>query len=207
MKFKLSLLTLALCLSVGCLRSYNASPLSAANVTTTTTHESGLELRSKAYLNPTEITDKFGAKLAEDRQVIPVQVLLINKGTNTYRVLRSNFVVEETSNRTKFDPLSGDQMYELGRHGYGAPVCGMIFFGILGLPSLITTMNANEKLRDDYSRKTFVDSLVEPGKEATGSLMFDPSVQHLTRQGKYKLLVEVENTSTKAQITREQALN
>ena len=98
-------------------------------------------------------------------------------------------------------------MYELGRHGYGAPVCGMIFGGLLGLPSLITTMNANDRLRDDYTRKSFVDTIIEPNKEAAGVVMFDPLSRNLNRYGKYKLIVELENTTSKSKVAVEQLLN
>lgn len=193
--------------SLGCLRSYNALPLSTASLQGTVTNPEGVEMKTKAFVTPAEVADRFGKKLAEDRQVIPVQVLITNKSTAAFRVLRTSFILEEQSQRVRLDALTPDQMYDLGRHGYGAPVCGIIFGGILGLPSLITTMNANDRLRDDYSRKTFVDSIVDPGKDVAGVVMFDPAARTLTRYGKYKLLVELENTTSKAKVTLEQAFN
>jgi hypothetical protein len=194
--------------SMGCLRSYNATPLTPASLQGTTTHPEGLELKTKAFLTPAEVSDKFGSKLAEDRQVIPVQVLVANKSTATYRVLRTSFVLEEQSQKVRLEALNSDQMYELGRHGYGAPVCGLIFGGILGVPSLITTMTANDRLREDYSRKSFMDAIVEPGKEAAGVVMFDPAARAMSRYtGKYKLIVEMENTGSKAKLVMEQPLN
>jgi hypothetical protein len=193
--------------SVGCLRSYNTTPMSPALLQVTMTSPDGMEMKTKAFLTPAEVAEKFGTKLAEDRQVIPVQVLLSNKSTNSYRVLRTSFVIEEQSQKVRLEALDSNQMYELGRHGYGAPVCGMIFGGVLGLPSLITTMNANDRLRDDYSRKAFVDTIVEPGKEATGVVMFNPAARTLDRNGKYKLIVELENTVSKAKVLVEQALS
>lgn len=192
--------------SVGCLRSYNTTPLSPASLQTTTASPDGVEMKTKAFLAPAEVAEKFGTKLAEDRQVIPVQVLLTNKSSNTYRVLRTSFLIEEQSQKVRLEALDANQMYELGRHGYGAPVCGMIFGGILGVPSLVTTLNANDRLRDDYSRKAFMDTIVEPSKEAAGVVMFDPAARTLTRDGKYKLVVELENTTTKAKTVMEQPL-
>jgi hypothetical protein len=197
----------ALLVNVGCLRSYNVSPLSPASLSAIGTTESGLEIRSKAFLNPGEVSDKFGTKLGTERQVIPVQVMLSNKGKDSFRILRTSFVIEELNKKIRLESLNNDQMYELGRHGYGAPVCGIIFGGILGLPSLITTITSNEKLREDYSRKTFVDAIVEPGKEVSGSLMFDPAARQLSRTDKYKLVVELENITTRSKATVEQVLN
>jgi hypothetical protein len=37
--------------------------------------------------------------------------------------------------------------------------------------------------------------------------MFDPAARTLTRSGKYKLFVELENTASKTKITLEQSLN
>jgi hypothetical protein len=193
--------------SFGCIRSYNVTPLTTASLQATTTSPDGVELKTKAFLAPAEVAEKFGTKLAEDRQVIPVQVLITNKSTTTYRVLRTSFVIEEQSQKIRLESLDPNQMYELGRHGYGAPVCGMIFGGLLGLPSLITTMNSNDRLRDDYNRKNFIDTIVEPNKESTGVVMFDPAARTLTRSGKYKLFVELENTASKTKITLEQSLN
>lgn len=192
--------------SVGCIRSYNVTPLSSASLQGTVVHPDGIEMKTKAFVTPAEVAEKFGTKLAMDRQVIPVQVLITNKSTATYRVLRTSFVVEEQSQNIRLDSLNPTQMYELGRHGYGAPVCGMIFGGILGLPSLITTMNSNDRLRDDYNRKNFVDTIIEPNKEGAGVVMFDPAARALTRYGKYKLIVELENTTTKTKLTLEQPL-
>lgn len=203
----LSAAILASLASVGCLRSYNATPLSTASLQGTVAHPEGVEMKTKAFVTPAEVADKFGTKLAEDRQVIPVQVLLTNKSNAAYRVLRTSFVIEEQSQKVRLEAMSPDQMYELGRHGYGAPVCGLIFGGILGVPSLITTMNANDRLREDYSRKTFMDTIIEPTKEAAGVVMFDPAARALTRYGKYKLIVELENTTSKAKLTLEQAFN
>ncbi len=203
----LSAAILASLASVGCLRSYNATPLSPASLQGTVAHPDGVEMKTKAFVTPAEVADKFGTKLAEDRQVIPVQVLLTNKSNAAFRVLRTSFVIEEQSQKVRLEAMSPDQMYELGRHGYGAPVCGLIFGGILGVPSLITTMNANDRLREDYSRKTFMDTILEPTKEAAGVVMFDPAARALTRYGKYKLIVELENTTSKAKLTLEQAFN
>lgn len=194
--------------SLGCLRSYNATPLTPASLQGTVAHPEGIEMKTKAFITPSEVADKFGTKLAEERQVIPVQVLITNKSTASYRVLRTSFIMEEQSQKVRLEPMNSDQMYDLGRHGYGAPVCGIIFGGILGLPSLITTMNANDRLREDYSRKTFLDTIVEPTKEAAGIVMFDPAARNLSRYvGKYKLIVELENTTTKAKVVVEQLLN
>jgi len=204
--FLLAVLALSLA-SVGCIRSYNVTPINNASLQGTVTHPDGVEMKTKAFLAPNEVADKFGTKLAEDRQVIPVQVLITNKSTATYRVLRTSFVIEEQSQKARLEALDPSQMYELGRHGYGAPVCGMIFGGILGLPSLITTMNSNDRLRDDYNRKNFVDSIIEPNKESAGVVMFDPAARALTRAGKYKLIVELENTTAKSKIIIEQPLN
>jgi hypothetical protein len=121
-------------------------------------------------------------------------------------VLRTSFVIQEQSKKVNLEALTPTQMYELGRHGYGAPVCGMIFGGILGLPSLITTMNANESLRDDYNRKTFVDTIIDPSKEATGVVMFDPGPAAMSRSGKYTLIVELENTASHTKVLIEQPL-
>lgn len=209
MKFRPSLLPLgaALLLTVGCLRSYNAVPLTHASLLNEAKSETGLVLKTKAFLTPAEVSERFGTKLAEERQVIPVQVLIANTGTESFRILRANFVIEETQQKVKLDALSLDQMYELGRHGYGAPVCGLIFGGVLGLPSLITTMNANDKLRDDYGRKLIQDAIVEPGKEVAGAVFFDPQARNLNRTGHYKLIVEVQNTKTNAKTTLEQSLS
>lgn len=192
--------------SVGCIRSYNVTPLSNASLQGTVTSPDGVEVKTKAFLTPAEVAEKFGTKLAEDRQVIPVQVLITNRSTATYRVLRTSFLIEEQSQKVRLESLDPNQMYELGRHGYGAPVCGLIFGGILGLPSLITTMNANDRLREDYNRKNFIDALIEPNKESAGVVMFDPAARILNRYGKYKLFVELENTSTKSKVSIEQPL-
>lgn len=193
--------------SMGCLRSYNATPLTTASLQGSVTTPDGVELKTKAFLTPTEVSEKFGTKLAEDRQVIPVQVLLTNKSTSTYRVLRTSFIMEELGQKVRLEALDSNQMYELGRHGYGAPVCGLIFGGILGVPSLITTMNANDRLREDYNRKGFLDTILEPTKEAAGVVMFDPAARTLTRSGKYKLIVELENTTSKSKTVVEQLFN
>ena len=191
--------------SMGCIRSYNVTPLSSASLQGTATSPEGIELKTKAFMGRDEVKEKFGTKLAEDRQVIPVQVLITNKSTATYRVLRTSFVMEEQGQKVRLEALDPNQMYELGRHGYGAPVCGMIFGGILGLPSLITTMNANDRLREDYNRKGFMDTIIEPGKDAAGAVMFDPAARALVRYvGKYKLIVELENTTTKSKVVIEQ---
>lgn len=193
--------------SMGCIRSYNVTPMTNASLQGTVTQPDGVELKTKAFISPSEVADKFGTKLAMDRQVIPVQVLITNKSTSTYRVLRTSFVIEEQAQKVRLEALNPNQMYELGRHGYGAPVCGMIFGGLLGLPSLITTMNANDRLRDDYTRKSFVDTIIEPNKEAAGVVMFDPLSRNLNRYGKYKLIVELENTTSKSKVAVEQLLN
>jgi hypothetical protein len=192
--------------SVGCIRSYNVTPLSNASLQGTVTSPDGVEVKTKAFLSPAEVAEKFGTKLAEDRQVIPVQVLITNRSTSTYRVLRTSFLIEEQSQKVRLESLDPNQMYELGRHGYGAPVCGMIFGGLLGLPSLITTMNSNDRLREDYNRKNFMDTLIEPNKEGAGVVMFDPAARTLSRYGKYKLFVELENTNTKSKVSIEQPL-
>ncbi|HJW73464.1 MAG TPA: hypothetical protein VJ486_11590 [Geothrix sp.] len=193
--------------SMGCLRSYNATPLTTASLQGSVATPDGVELKTKAFLTPAEVSEKFGTKLAEDRQVIPVQVLLTNKSTSTYRVLRTSFIMEELGQKVRLEALDSNQMYELGRHGYGAPVCGLIFGGILGVPSLITTMNANDRLREDYNRKGFLDTILEPTKEAAGVVMFDPAARTLTRSGKYKLIVELENTTSKSKTVVEQLFN
>lgn len=193
--------------SVGCLRSYNATPMTTASLQGTVASPDGVELKTKAFLAPAEVSEKFGTKLAEDRQVIPVQVLLTNKSTSTYRVLRTSFIMEELGQKVRLEALDSNQMYELGRHGYGAPVCGLIFGGILGVPSLITTMNANDRLREDYNRKGFLDTILEPTKEAAGVVMFDPAARTLTRSGKYKLIVELENTTSRSKTVVEQLFN
>lgn len=192
--------------SMGCLRSYNVTPLSNASLQGTVSSPDGVQMQTKAFLSPAEVADKFGTELAEDRQVIPVQVLITNKSTASYRVLRTSFIIEEQNQKVRLEALNSNQMYELGRHGYGKPVCGMIFGGVLGLPSLITTINANNRLRDDYSHKSFVDSIIDPGKDAGGVVMFDPAAHALTRSGKYALIVELENTSSKAKVVVEQPL-
>lgn len=193
--------------SVGCIRSYNVTPLSTASLQGTVTSPDGVEMKTKAFLAPGEIAEKFGTKLAEDRQVIPVQVLITNRSAATYRVLRSAFVMEEQTQKVRLEALDSNQMYAIGRHGYGAPVCGLIFGGPLGVPSLVTTLIANNKLQDDYSRKAFLDTLIEPNKEAVGVLMFDPATRALNRNGRYKLIVELENTVSKAKLVIEQVLS
>ncbi len=198
---------LALSLNVGCLRSYNSTPLSNANLTTAMHTEDGLELKAKAFFDKGEIADKFGEKLANERQVIPVQLLLQNKSQSTYRVLRTSFILEEAAQKTRLNALSSNEMYEIGRHGYGAPVCGMIFFGILGIPSLVTTLTANGKVQEDYARKLLQDTLLEPTKEAAGAVFFNPEPAKLARAGKYKLVVELENTTSNKKITLERELN
>lgn len=197
----------ALGLNVGCIRSYVTTPLNNANLTTAVHTEDGLELKAKAYFDKGEIADKFGAKLADDRQVIPVQLLLQNKSQSTYRVLRASFILEEAGQKIRLNTLSSDEMYEIGRHGYGAPVCGMIFFGVLGIPSLVTTITANGKVQEDYARKMLQDTLLEPTKEATGAVFFNPEPAKLARVGKYKLVVELENTTTNKKVTLERELN
>ena len=193
-------------LCLGCLRSYNVSPLSPASLNKVAVHESGIELRTKAFLAPNEVADRFGSKLAEDRQVIPVQVLVTNKSKDPYRVLRASFILEEQEKKVRLEALTPDQMYDIGRHGYGAPVCGIIFGGILGLPSLITTMNANNKLQMDYQQKVFVDAIVDPAKDVVGAVLFNPEPAGLTRASKYHLLIEFENVNTKVKFTLDQAL-
>jgi hypothetical protein len=193
--------------SVGCIRSYNVTPLSNASLQGTVTSPDGVEVKTKAFLAPAEIAEKFGTEIAEDRQVIPVQVLITNKSTATYRVLRSSFVIEEQAQKVRLEALDSNQMYAIGRHGYGAPVCGLIFGGPLGVPSLVTTLIANNKLQEDYIHKGFLDALIEPNKEAAGVLMFDPAARALSRSGKYKLIVELENTVSKAKVVIEQALS
>lgn len=210
MKLKHAMFPLAVAamgLHVGCLRSYVATPMSNANLTTSMRTEDGLELKAKAYFDKGEIADKFGEKLADDRQVIPVQVLLQNKSQSTYRVLRTSFILEEASQKTRLNTLTSVEMYEIGRHGYGAPVCGMLFFGILGVPSLVTTLSANGKLQDDYARKMLQDTLLEPAKEATGAVFFNPEPAKLARADKYKLVVDLENTTTSKKVTLERELN
>ena len=192
--------------SLGCLRSYNTTPLSPAALNLEAPAQEGLDLRTKAYFNAAEIAEKFGTKLAEDRQVIPVQVLISNRGTDAFRVLRASFILEATPERVQLGAMTPEQMYQIGRHGYGKPVCGMIFGGVLGLPSLITTLNANNKLQADYQRKTFVDALLPPAGEASGVVFFDPEPFRLKRNGRYTLRVEMENLRTKVQVILEQPL-
>jgi len=194
-------------LSVGCIRSYNVTPLSPASLNTELKTTIGVEVRTKGFLDAKDVSEKFGTKLANDRQVVPVQVQINNKGPESYKVLRANFVLLETGQNIKLDSLSNEQIYELGRHGYVAPVCGVLFGGILGLPSLITTMNSNDRLRDDYNRKLLSDTILDPGKEASGVVFFDPAAKNLQRSGKYKLVVELLNTTTNAKSTVEQILN
>ena len=204
----LSLAALPLMLSIGCLRSYNAVPLNPAFLTSTTKTETQVEIKYKAFLTPAEVSEKFGTKLAEERQVIPVQVLISNKGTATYRIVRASMVVEETASKTRLAALTVDQMYELGRHGYGQPTCGILFGGILGLPCLITTLSANDKIRADYLQKLLQDTILEPGKEVTGAVFFDPEPAHLSRlNGNYKLLIEMVDTKTNTPLIVGSALN
>lgn len=208
MRYLLASTTLLLGLtSVGCLRSYNVMPLSTASLNGTVASPDGVQVQTKAFLSPQEVAERFGTKLAEDRQVIPVQVLITNKSTASYRVLRASFIMEDKKEKVRLEALNPDQMYELGRYGYGAPVCGLIFGGVLGLPSLITTMKANDHLRDDYIRKEFVDSIVEPSKDTAGVVMFDPAARGLNRNEKYTLIVELENTATKAKTFLEEPMN
>lgn len=210
MKLKHVLLSgaiVALGVNVGCIRSYVATPMNNANLTAFMHTEDGLELKAKAYFDKGEIADKFGEKLADDRQVIPVQLLLQNKSQSTYRVLRTSFILEEAAQKIRLNTLTSSEMYDIGRHGYGAPVCGMIFFGVLGIPSLVTTITANGKVQDDYARKMLQDTLLEPTKEAAGAVFFNPEPAKLARAGKYKLVMELENTTTNKKVTLEHELN
>ena len=197
---------LPLLLSVGCLRSYNVSPLNNVSLSTTLKNESGLTLKTKAFLTRAEVMEKFGEKLADDRQVVPVQVLIINSGVDSFKVLRTSFVLLASGGNTRLAGLNNEELYQLGRHGYGKPVCGMVFGGVLGLPSLITTIRANERLREDYERKLLQDAIVDPGKEITGAVFFNPESANLKRNDSYKLVVELENTKTNVKVVLEQPL-
>ncbi len=53
--------------SMGCLRSYNATPLTTASLQGTVTSSEGVEVRTKAFITPAEVRDKFGTKLSEER--------------------------------------------------------------------------------------------------------------------------------------------
>ena len=204
-----------LTLSLGCLRSYNTSPLSPASLNTTLKNPAGLALQTKAFLAPAEVAEKFGKKLAEDRQmllpdevidqVIPVQVLLANHGTSSYKVLRSGFALVG-SQPGRVPQLTPEEIYQLGRHGYGAPVCGIFFGGPLGVPSLVTTIVANNNLREDYEAKELKDAILAPGKEVAGTVFFDPLPQHMNRADPFRLVVELLDAETNAKVTLEQAL-
>ena len=192
--------------STGCIRSYNTTPLSIVNLDSTLTTANGLELRTKAFVTPAEIYDKFGVQLAGDSMVIPVQVLVTNQGLAPYRVLRNSFVLEATDQKIRLAALNFDEMYRVGSLDYTGPILGVLFGGPLGLPSLWTTLYANDKLHDDYERKIFRDSFLAPGESARGVLFFDLRGRDLSRHDKYRLLVEFENMETHAKTVARQAL-
>lgn len=194
-------------LNVGCLRSYNVSPVTSVTLGAPVPSTEGLELKSHAFLKVEEIKEKFGEKLANDRQVIPVQIALKNTGTQVYKITRASFVLQSKGG-VKVDALSTEQAYQLGRHGWGEPICGLIFGGILGIPSAYTTSKANDLLAADYKAKMLNDSLLEPGKETSGVLFFDPfTVKLLSRTDKFTLVLELENATTGAKATMEQPLS
>lgn len=193
-------------LNLACLRTYNVSPVTSVTLGAPVPAPEGLELKSHAFLKSEEIQEKFGEKLAKDRQVIPVQIALKNTGTQVYKITRASFVLQSKGG-VKVDALSTEQAYQLGRHGWGEPICGLIFGGILGIPSAYTTSKANDLLAADYKAKMLNDSLLEPGKEASGVLFFDPfTVKLLSRTDKFTLVLELENASTGAKTMLEQPL-
>lgn len=193
-------------LHTACLRSYNTSPVSAVTLGGPASAPEGLELKSHPFLSPSEIQDKFGTKLAKERRAIPVQVSIRNKGTQTYKVTRVGFGLMDKTG-TKVEALTLEQAYQLGRHGWGTPICGLFFGGFLGIPSALTTSQANEQLQADYRAKMLNDTLLEPGKEASGVLFFTPNTKRIERNENYKLVVEVENAATGAKTSLQQPLN
>ena len=182
--------------STGCLRYYNATPLSIVNLDRTLTTNDSLELRTKAFVTSAEIDDKFGQTVTIDSMVIPVQILVTNSGTTVYRILRSNIVLEATGQKIRLPAMNFSQMYEMGSRGYTVPMLAMLFGGPLGWPSLWTTIFANEKLHDDYERKIFPDIILAPGENARGVIFFDLRCRALSRYDTYQLIVELENMNT-----------
>lgn len=193
--------------SLGCLRNYNVSPLSPVSLNTALQNDPGLELKTKAFTSKAEVAEKFGHKLAEDREVLPIQVLITNKGTESFKVLRTSFQLVETGHTVELPALTSEEIYQLGREGFGAPVCGLIFGGPLGVPSLVTTIVANNRLRDDYQTKLLQEAILDPGKECSGAVFFNPEARNLKRSGTYKLVVDLLNAKTNAKVTLQQTIN
>ena len=195
----------ALGLGVGCIRSYVTAPLSTASLDRSVRAESGLSMQTRAFLTKPEIAERFGRKLAEDREVIPVQVLLDNQGTQVYRVLRTAFVLVETGKDQRLPSLTADEICHLGRHGFLGPILTMVAPG-LGVAGLVTTIQANGQERADYGQKLLQEALLDPGKDLQGVVFFNPKPAGLNRLGHFKLVLEVENLGTHAKETLEQPL-
>lgn len=192
---------------VACLRSYNASPVTPATLATEGKIVEALVLGTHAFTRAEEIQDKFGEKLAQERQVIPVQVQLANQGTRTWKVTRLSFaLVQDANAQVRLETLNQEDIYQLGRHGWGKPVCGMILGGVLGIPSAVTTSTANDRLRADYLQKALPEMVLEPGKDVHGVVFFDPASRLLGRNDKFKLVLELQDAKTGEKARHEQPL-
>lgn len=189
-------------LNVACMRSYNASPLSGVALSAPVQSPEGLEVKTHAFLKPAEIEEKFGQHLAKDTQVLALQVSIANKGTASYKVFRSGFKLKGLKD-ARVSALSTEAAIRHGRE----PWEYALLLGIFGIPASITGYQANEKLEADYKAKLLQEELLEPGKELSGVLFFNPLTQGLNRLDPFKLLLEIEDAKTGGKISLEKALN
>lgn len=189
-------------LNLACMRSYNASPLSSVALGAPVQSPEGLEVKTHAFLKPVEIEEKFGQHLAKDTQVLAVQVSLANKGTAAYKVFRSGFKLKGQKD-ARVSALSTEAAIRQGRE----PWEYALLLGIFGIPASITGYQANEKLEVDYKAKLLPEELLEPGKELSGVLFFDPLTQGLNRLDAFTLHIELEDATTHGKTRLEQALH
>lgn len=152
----------------------------------------GLEVHLKAYLAEDEIAEAFGGHVAQDKQTIPVLIVLSNHGNETYRILRARMRLADARSGTRLEPETFDEMVDDGRWGAG----WQLFFSFIllsGMPGYISTVNANAKISPDYALKVFQDVRLDQGAEASGAVFFDPGKAHLKRlNGDWRLVLEAE---------------
>ena len=191
----------------GCLHFYNPIALDPSQAKPMPGPPQILELRIKGFLATKEIAAAFGGHVAENRETIPVQIVLINHGTGTYRVLRSGMSLVDSRTSRRVGPETFSRMVDDGTWTVGWQLFLSLFY-LVGMPGYVTTMNANAKVPSDYALKFFQDARLEPGQEASGALFFDPNAIHLNRrEGHWKLIVEAEDMGTWRKIQLEAPLD
>ena len=193
--------TALLSMGLGCLRHYVAEPLPRPGPHRAVQGGEGLEMGVKGFQAKEDIAAGFGARLAEKSQVIPVQVSLANRGQRKYRVLLTRVNLLETGGTRILPCLDLDKAYAQGQFTYGAPINWIVLAGVLGLPSLFTTLNANEMLWQDYQRKRFPDTVLAPCDSAGGVFFFDPAPSGLKRGSGFAFSIDLEDIATGATLT------